>query len=174
MSSRAVVANEAASEMDESQVVVALALPADEETAISVVPTIRALDDPPSRFARSAWARKFAASSNVWRDAAPSKASFDLIVVVAFVEAAVERTPAVRRSVRRIVDDTQCHPHIGHVCRADDCAEGDALRVGDDVTLRSALGAIGGVRARLVPPFGALTITPSRAVHFQSMPATPS
>jgi hypothetical protein len=157
--------------MNKGQVVIGLSLPSDQQPAEPVVPAIGPLDHPPSRLTtNSANKRRLSTSSRVADDAASAQSDIDALVVVALVQAAMDRACPLRCSTGRIVDCAQCHPHIGHVRAAEDDANRDPLGVREEMPFGTALGPVRGVSARELPPFGALTITPSSAVQSQSRP----
>ena len=164
--------DEGTSEEEKGQVVRALSLPAHEETAIAVVPTVGAFDDPaPGLAADAPDQRLLAATADVRNDSPLSRFGFGLAVVVALVEAEVARaTDAAPGAKRHRVERLGHHPLVVDVRRRDLHGDGHATRIGQDVALNAFFGAIGRVGTRMVPPFGAFTIALSRLHQRQSMP----
>ena len=166
-----VEADQGASELDEGQVVVGLPLPTDEQAAETVVPSVGPLDDPsPGRAANATEQRRLSSPASVGDDPPAPQANVNDLVVVALVQAAMDRPPPMWRAASGVVYRVQCHPHVGHIGPAEHDAERDPFRVREEMAFRATLGPIGGVSARVIPPLGALTMTPSSAVHIQSMP----
>src|SRR5436190_5479931 len=76
--------DDAAGELEHGEVVLGLAFPAHQESAVAVVPTVRAFDDPPPRFAVDAsHQRLLAATPDVRCDPSKSDRGFDIDIVVA-------------------------------------------------------------------------------------------
>jgi hypothetical protein len=135
------------------------------------VPSIGTFNDPASWLAaHAANERRFASAARVRDDLTPTKTVIDDRVVVAFVETAVDRSTPTWCAADRIVDRAQRLAHIGHIRAAEHDPKRDAVRVRDEMAFRAAFGSIRGVSARVVPPLGAFTMTPSSAVQSQSSP----
>lgn len=150
---------------------ISASLPSDEERPKSVMPAVGALHHPATRLATyTTHHRPLAAAPDVWADPAPANARFDGGIVVALVQAAMYRSPQSATALMGIVNRGQCHPHIGHVGSAEHDADRDALGIGEDVAFRAALAPVCRVSAGERPPLGALTMTLSSAVQFQSIP----
>ncbi len=152
------------------------ALPADEQTSEAVVPGVRSLDDPTSSLApHDTDERLLAASSNVRADAAEADRWSDVRVVVALVDAQVlGTTRAARATQRHRIEDLIDHRGVGHVRAGDQRTDRHAAAVGENVPFYPAFRAIGRVRSREVPPFGAFTEAVSSELHFHAMPRRPS
>lgn len=154
--------------MHEREIVLRLALPANEECTEAIVPTAGALDDPASCApAHPAQERLLTLLPDVRRDA---PLAYDLIAVaevVALVETEMHRPPWPARCVQH--DRVECRrqaPFVVQVGRAQDRRERDTARIGKDVPLGAELRAVCRVRSGELPPFGALTMKPSSAAHF--------
>src|SRR5262249_54416061 len=100
----------------------------------------------------------------------------DLGVVVAFVEAAVLRTPwpAVACTHDDAIDGVERELHVGAVRAGDHDGDGHARPVRHYAAFRARFRAVGRVRTREVPPWGALTMAGSSAVQSRSRPFTSS
>ena len=68
------------------------------------------------------------------------------------------------------IHDRLQHPAVMHVGARQRQREGDALRIGEDVTLRAGLASICRVRARRRAPFFAAIEALSREARLKSMP----
>lgn len=79
--------DQTAGQVQQRAVVGALAFPADQQRAKSVVPRVGALDDPSTRAAATTAARRLSALTNVRPDAATTNGGVDLGKVVALVQA---------------------------------------------------------------------------------------
>lgn len=149
-----------------------LALPANAKSAVVVVPTVRALDNPASRPATHAadeW--RFASPANVRDDTSLSSLLFAILVVVSFVQAEIRWTARAAWPVHENgIERCSHHPLVVHVRARERDSNGHASPVGQDMTFGAAFSAIGGIRACEVPPFGAFTMAPSSEAHSQSMP----
>jgi hypothetical protein len=159
--------------LKQGQVVLGFSLPSNQEPTKAVVPAVGALDDPATGYALvPAHQWRLPTTPGVADDAPTPQAIIHDLVVVALIEAAILRASSLGsgRIGRGPIDRWHCHPHIGHICSAEREPEWDPAPVCEDVPLRPTLGAICGVRAREVPPFGALTMALSREVQFHPMP----
>ena len=136
------------------------------------MPAVRSLDDPTPRLplhAADEW--RFAATADVRDDSATLESALDIAVIVSLVQATVLGASLLARSVAsRIVHGRDRAPLVVDVRPADPQAERYAPPIRDDVPLAAALGAVRRVGARKIPPFGALMIAVSKAVHCQAMP----
>ena len=152
------------------------ALPSDEETSEAVVPGVGSLDDPASRLAlHDPDERLLTASADVRTDAAQADRWSDVRVVVALVEAQMlGTTRSARAAERNRIEDQTDHGGVGHVRAADQCTDRHAAAVGENVAFYATFRAIGRVRSREVPPFGAFTEAESSELHFHTMPRRPS
>lgn len=100
-------------------------------------------------------------------NAAPSDCALGIVVVVTLVEAEVfGTTRSARCADDHAVEHVANHPLVVHVRGGDAHREWHAAAVGQDVALDPAFRAIRGIRARVVPPFGAFTEALSSDVHF--------
>lgn len=151
-------------------------LPAHEQTAESVVPGVRSLDDPTSRLApHHSDQGLLPASSNMWTDAAQTDGGAHVRVVVALVETEVLRTPRTSGAAHDdSIEDFTDHRAVRHVGAGDQRGERDAATVGQNVAFDAAFRTVRRIWAREVPPFGAFTEALSRELHFQAMPRRPS
>jgi hypothetical protein len=161
--------NEGAGELDEGEIVLGFALPADEKTAVSVVPAVGALDDPASRFSvNTAEQRLLASPTDVGNDSTPTYLLLAVGIVVAFVEAQVLGAPWATRD--HGIQGLAHHPLIVNVRAGDRNRQRHAVGVGQDVALGAEPGTIGRVGAGEVPPFGALTLALSSEHQLRSTP----
>jgi hypothetical protein len=164
--------DESAGEVQETEVVSANPLPADEETAKAVVPSVGALDDPAARLALNApQQRLLPAASDVRNDPAGSDRRLGVWVVVALVEAEVlGAARAARRTSDHRVERLADEPLVVDVGAGDLGGQRDTPTIGQDVAFDAAFRAIRGVRASEVPPFGAFTMALSSEDHFHWTP----
>ena len=107
-------------------------------------------------------------------NAAPFRFGFAVLVIVAFVEADVLRTPRPARSangdrIERLAD----HPLVVDVGAGQREANWYAATIGQYMALGAELSAIGGIGTGKVPPFGAFTEALSSDDQFQSIPRCP-
>jgi hypothetical protein len=149
-----------------------LAFPADPESAIVVVPAVRAFNDPAARSAaHAADQRRFSSSADVWYDTSLSSFPLAVVVVISLVQTkmlgAARSTWCVHEHG---IESRSHHPLVVDVRPRERDSNGDTSSVGQNVTFGPAFSAIGGIRPREVPPFGAFTMAPSREAHSQSMP----
>lgn len=79
-------------------------------------------------------------------------------------------TRTARCSNHDCIERWRQHPFVVHIRRTQQCSEWHATAIGQDVALRPALRPVGWVRACELPPFGALTMKPSSAVDFHTIP----
>jgi len=147
-------------------------LPADEKTPEAIDPAVRSLDDPaPGLAVDTADHGRLTAATNVRNDPALTNSILATSIVIALVEAEMLRpTGAARTSHNNRVEGVRHHPHVGDVRPG--CHNGDrhAIGVRQKMAFDARFCAIGGVRTRLVPPFGAFTIELSRLVHSRFKP----
>jgi hypothetical protein len=164
--------DEGAGKVEESEVVGANALPAHEQAAKAVVPSVGALHNPAARLAlHPAEQGLLAAAPDVGRDPASPNGSLRVGVVVALIEAEVHRaTRAARRSHDHRVERLGDEPLVVDVGAGDLGGQRDAAAVRQDVAFDAAFRAIRRVRAGEVPPFGAFTMALSSEDHFHWMP----
>jgi hypothetical protein len=164
--------DESAGEVQESKVMSANPLPAHEQRAKAVVPSVGALHDPAAWLALDApQQRLLTAASDVRSDPASSDGRLGVGVVVTLVEAEVPGAAGAARSasdhrVERLADE----PLVVDVGARDLGGQWDPPTVGQDLAFDAALRAIRGVRASEVPPFGAFTMALSSEDHFHWMP----
>jgi hypothetical protein len=105
--------NEGAGELDEGEIVLGFTLPADEKTAISVVPAVGALDDPAPRFfVNTAEQRLLASPTDVGNDSTPTCLLLAVGIVVAFVEAQVFGAPWATRARRTMASRVSPTIHL--------------------------------------------------------------
>ena len=151
----------------EGQVVPGFDFPTDQERAKAIVPAVRALDDPTSRPSMdTAQQRRFALLPNVRRDAAGPHGRVAIAKGIAFVETTVlGATHAAAPLEHHAIEGRGERPFVVQIGGAQDHTDRYAATVGQDVPLRALLRAVGWVRSRKVPPFGAFTITESSALQ---------
>src|SRR6266540_2640832 len=189
--------DQAGGQLDEGQVVLRALLPADQQPAEAVEPTVRHLHHPAPRWVTGGiprWGqrlRRTALGRDVRRIAARHRRLATLVVVVAAIQRQmrlrVRRVFAVRhlgrrrRRDQRGVEQVRQLLHVGAVGPGEHHRNGHPLALGQQVPLGAALAPVGGVgprRLRLArPPFlpsGALTRHPSAACHCQSRPTSSS
>ena len=147
-------------------------LVADSEAAKLGEPGQRPLDHPsvPSQ----ALAALDPAPGDAVLDATAGERLATAAVIVGFVGVQLRGTlarssPALADGRDGIHDRLQ-HPAVMHVGARQRQREGDALRIGEDVTLRAGLASIGRVRARRRAPFFAAIEALSREARLKSMP----
>lgn len=164
------VGDEAAGEFEEGFVYVGPAFPADSQAPEAVQPGNRPLDHP----AVGAQASAVPCSSpGDRRDDAPSP---DLITVDVMVIAAVReqrvglatRPSDAATDGRDRVEQGQELGHVVAIAAGQQDGERSAVSVGDDVVLRAGPPTVDRRRARLVPPFSALTCEESTTQRDQS------
>ena len=148
------------------------AFPANEQTAEAVVPGVRALHHPPAGLAlHAAEQRLLAAASDVRRDPAGADGRLRVFVVVPLVQAEVFGSArATRRAKNDSVERLAHEPFVVDVSAGDLGGQRNAAAVGQDLAFDAAFRAIRGIRAREVPPFGALAMALSSEDHFHWMP----
>ena len=135
------------------------------------MPAVRALDHPATRPSALAPARLFAASSEMWLDAAHADSGLRVIVVVALVETEVlGSTGAAGRGDDHGIERFADHPLVVDVCAGQRDADRDAATVGQDVAFRSEFSSIGRIGPSEAPPLGAFTEALSSEAQAQSMP----
>ena len=163
--------------MKQRQVIGSLALPADQQAAVAVLPTPGAFDDPAPRSAavqRADEERRLTAlalAPDVGHDAAAPHRPPAVGIIVALVQAEVlGAARATRRLEQHGVERALQAPFVVHVRRAQHGGQWDAAPVSQEVALGPLLRPVRGVRARGVPPFGALMSKASRADHFHWIP----
>jgi len=151
----------------ERQVVSGFELPPDEQRPKPIMPTVRALHDPASRLAvHSPEQRRLALLADVRRDPPRSHRRVAIAEGIAFVEAAVLGAPhAASTSEHHGIERRSQRPLVMQIRPAQNDRERDAAAIGQNMALRAALGSVGWVRSREIPPFGAFTITESSAPH---------
>lgn len=149
--------------------------PPDEKTTESVVPGVRALDDPASRFAAYlAEERLLAPTSDVWSNPSKPHRGSNVRVVVSLVEAEMLGAPRAARAAHDdSVEHFTDHVRVRNVRASDERGDGHAASVGQDVPFDAAFRTVRGVWTREVPPFGAFTEALSREAHFKAAPRRP-
>src|SRR5215211_4856600 len=173
-------------ELDEAEVVIALVLPAGQETAEAVEPAVADLDHPAPwrvavRVARRGQRLRRARLGRDVRGVATTDRRFPAgVVVVAAVERYVRldcRGPRHQDRIEQLGEFL----HVGAVGPGHQAGNRDAFRLGQEVAFGAGFGAVGGVGAggvRLTrPPFlpnGAFTMHPSAASQLQSSPISAS
>ena len=164
--------DESASDLNQGEVVVGDALPADEQTTELVVPGVGALDDPAARFAADAANHALlSATPDVRDDAASPNLPLAVGVVVSLVQAQVFRPAGPARSPEhQSVDRRAHHPLVVNVRSGQRHRQRNAARIRQDVPFRAGFRAIGGTGAGEVPPFGALTVALSIEHQVRSTP----
>lgn len=105
------------------------------------------------------------------RDTATQNFEFGVHVVVPFVEAHVFRlTGLPGTSEDHRIQSRSSEPLVVFVSARQHDGNRNPSTVRQEMALAPALGPVGRVRARLVPPFGALTMAPSNDAHVQAIP----
>lgn len=162
--------------MDECSIVFALGFPSNEERTKSVVPGVCSLHDPSSRFLTvTTAARFFSPTTDVGAYAASRERSTNVRVVVALVEAGIDRPSRSSRGANHdLVEHFAHHPFVVHIGAGNFHGQRDAATVRQNVPFDAQFAAVGGILAGQVPPFGAFTIAPSSEAHCQSMPSRAS
>lgn len=162
--------------MNQGQVVVAPALPADAQAAKVVVPAIGALDYPATRStANAAQQRWLAATANVWANAAATYFALGVRVVVALVEAQVAWPARSARCTQwNRVERRAGQPLVVDVGAGERHADGHATLIGQDVTLGAELAPIGRIGAGMIPPLGAFTEALSSEAQSHAIPRSSS
>ena len=162
--------------MKEREVVGAFPLVANDQAPEKIVPAVGPLHDPAARLAaHAADERFFASPSDVGDDASVANFAFGVRVVEALVQAEIRgpTRPAWRPQNDR-VERRAGHPLVVDVRAGDLHGDGNAACVGQDVAFCAEFCAIGGIGARVVPPFGAFTLALSSEHHFKSTPTRSS
>lgn len=115
--------------------------------------------------------RSLSLAPDVRHDAALADGGLAVAEIIAPVQTQVPGPArATRGTQHHGVERRRQQPLVVHVRRAQRRRERDATPVGADVALGAPLPAVRRVRSREVPPFGALTMKPSSAVHFHAIP----
>jgi hypothetical protein len=171
--------DEAACELEEGEVVLVFLRPADEDRSVAVEPRVARFDDPAARLPVGVGGLEvdlFAAGADVRRELVVADEVADLGVVVGPVEA-----EALRRFGRRLgtldrdrVEGALQEEVVVAVGALVVESDRDALRLGDDRSLRPFLALSVGFGPVFGPPNGALVIAPSAASHDQSIPTASS
>ncbi len=158
--------------MEQREVVVALAFPANEEAAEAIVPRVGALHHPaPGLPADATEQRRLALAANVRRDAADADGRFGVRVVVPLVETDVRRaTRAARGPHDDVVEHFADQPFVVHIGAGDARGHRDPTAVGQDVPFYAAFRPVRRIRSRVVPPVGAFTVALSSEVQCHWMP----
>ena len=127
-----------------------------------VVPAVRAFDHPasrPSTHAADEW--RLASPADMRNDTSLANFLFAVLVVVSFVEAEICWTAWATRPVHENgIESRSHHPLVVHVRARERDSNRDTSSVCQNVTFGAAFSAIGGIRTREVPPFGAFTMAP--------------
>ena len=136
------------------------------------MPRVASLNDPAPRLsADNTKQGLLATSSDVRTDTAQSDRGSDVRVVVAFVEAEVDRPSwATRAADRYGIEHLADHGGVWHIRAADQRCDRHAAAVGRYMAFYAAFRPVRRVRPREVPPFGAFTEALSRELHFQEIP----
>jgi hypothetical protein len=90
--------------MHQAEIVLGLPLPANQQRTEPIVPAIGSLHDPATCFASPARSGLFTTTPNVRHDASPFEPSVYIRIVIALVQATVDRTPPLR--ARRVASST--------------------------------------------------------------------
>lgn len=151
--------------------------PADKQSAIAVMPTIRSLDHPASWLLapdRSGeW--RFASATDVWPYSSRAGFLFRLLVVVALVQADVLWPAwATWREKHDGVHRVPQHVLVVNVGARQRHRQRDPVRVGQNVAFGAEFCAIGRVWTGKVPPFGAFTLALSSEHQLKSRPTSRS
>jgi hypothetical protein len=164
--------DDAAGELEHGKVVLSLALPAHEQASVSVVPTVRALDDPASWLAVNASEQGLlAASADVRCDSAHPNGGSGIDVVVSLVEAQVLRTTRTTRPTQHDrVEHLRHEPLVVYVRRSDQHREGNAALIGEHMSFYPEFPAVRRVPPCVAPPFGALAMALSSEAKSHLMP----
>ena len=156
---RSLKGDDSGSELEHREVVLGDTLPANEQPAKAVVPTVGAFDDPAPRLASDAADHGLLASAaNVRDDPARTDGRFSVGVVVALVETQVLRSARPARRPQYDGVERSCHhPFVVHVRACDQHGQGDTVAVREDVAFHTEFSPVRRVRPRFAPPFGAFT-----------------
>jgi hypothetical protein len=171
--------DQSAGELEEREVVLVVLRPADEDAAVAVEPAVAGLDDPASGAPAGSTdlvGDLLAAGADVRGELVVADEVADFGVVVGPVEAdalgclacrlgALDRDRVERALQKEVV------VAVGALVLESDR---DALRLGEDRSLRPFLALSVGFGPVFGPPSGALVIAPSAASHDQSIPTTSS
>ncbi len=162
--------------MNKSEIVTTVALPADEQSAEPVVPRVGSFDDPTTWFAFDASEQRMLSTpSDVGFDLTNSNFGLGIRVVVPFVQAEMLGPARSSRSAKdHRVQGLTHHPLVMYVGAGDGDGQRNTLSVDQDMPLHPEFAAVCRVSARMIPPFGDLTIAPSKDAHFQSTPCSSS
>ena len=164
--------DDARGELEHREVVGGDAFPADQQAAESVVPTVRALDDPTTRFAAHAsdeWL--LSATTNVRDDASTSNSGFAVGVVVSLVQAQMARAKrnehvAKHNCIKRVCDQ----PLVVDVGAGDQHGQRHTAAVGENMSFHAQFSAIRRVFPCGAPPLGAFTMALSSDAKSHLMP----
>ena len=162
--------------MEQSEVVRPAPLPAYEQTTESVVPRVRALDDPTPRLAAHfADEGLLATPPDVRSNSAEANGGSYVRVVVALVEAQVfGASRAAWATHDNRVEHIADHGGVWHVRSADQRRDRHAAAVGQYMAFYAAFRPVRRVWPHEGPPFGAFTEALSRELHFHAIPRRPS
>jgi len=171
--------DEAAGELEEREVVLVFLRPADEDRAVAVQPRVARFDDPAVCLPVGVGGFEvdlFAAGANVRRQLVVDDEAAAVGVVERLVQAQALRCfggrfgTLDRDRVERALQE-EVVVAVGALVVEPDR---DALRLGEDRSLRPFLALSVGLGPVLGPPRGALVIAPSAANHDQSIPTASS
>ncbi len=168
--------DERTGQVDEGKMVGRLALVPDEERPEAVVPAVRPFDYPATGLlsADGSGEGRLAAAANVSPNATFAEVAFRLGIVVPLVEAQVLRAPWTSwRAEHHRVERLAHHVQIGDVRGRQGDRQRDPAAVGQNMALGTEFSAVTGTRTRVLPPFGAFTMTPSREHQARSAPTVP-
>ena len=163
--------------MYDGEVICGNHLPTDQESPVPIVPAVGALNDPsPGLLAADGTRQRgLAAAPDMRRYTARPRFLFRLRIVVPFVQADVLRPPGpARRSNHHGVERLAEHVFVVDVGSRDGDAQGNPVRVCQNVAFCPEFCTIGRTGAREVPPFGAFTLALSSEHQLRSIPTSRS
>jgi hypothetical protein len=152
-----------------------LLLPAYQQAAKPIEPTMTAFDDPaPCPLARFTGdlLRFLAATANVRREAKFAQGCAHVVIIIAFIQSHALRSLLRRR--RSLHDDAldgrRRQFHIVAIGSINRHADGDAMPLVQQRSLDARVPAVGRIGAGFLPPSVALVIAPSMLSKSQSTP----
>ena len=138
---------------------------------------VRPFDDPASWLlaANRSGQCGFPSASDMRFDSAGARFLLGLLVVVSLVQAEVLRTPRSSGTLEHDgIERLATHVFVVNIGAGESHSQRDALAICQDMPFGAELGAIGGVGACEVPPFGALMLALSSEVQSHSNPTLSS
>ena len=164
--------DDAARELEHGEVVFGFALPADQQAAVAVVPTVRTFDHPTPRLAmNTSNQRLLATPSDVGCDSSKSDGGLGVDVIVALVEAQMFGTPRTSSPAQRDrVEHFRHQPLVVHIRCRDQHRERDSARIREHMAFHAEFPAVRRIRPCGAPPFGAFAMALSSEAKSHLMP----